>query len=419
MSAPRALESDTRPSAAPTALLGRPRFASPTLLGLLTAAAFVVQLDTRAVAPLLPAIAQDLGVGVATAGLMVTAYNLPFAVVQVIFGPLGDRFGRVRTATGAFGLFIVGTGLTSLAPTMPALLGVRVLAGSVAAGVYPLTLAYIGDSVPYARRQAAVGFLAASIGIAQVLSVSVGGVLGDVLSWRVLYELFAVVAVAVWLALLRGGWSVPPPPRREATGGALEQIAWQYREVYRTSGAVTLFALVFAEMFLVQGGFAYIGAALHDRFELSLAVVGLLLTGYGVGAFITARYVGQLAGRFGERRLVLGGGLLMGAGFLVSEFAPWWPANLPAVVLMGVGYMCSHTTIQTRMTDLSTRARGTALSMHAFYSTLGVAVGAAALGALLALTGGYDAVLLTSGAGLLLFGLVGGAYLPTGRRTRP
>ncbi len=395
-----------------------PGAAGPPLLGLLATAVFMVTLDTRAVAPLLPAMARDFGESVALTGLVVTAFSLPFAIFQLLYGPLGDRFGRLRVISIAFGGFVLGTGLSGLAPSLPLLFAVRALDGAVSAAIFPLSLAHIGDTVPYQRRQSAVGVLGSTSSAAQVLSVSIGGMVGEFLNWRLLYGLFCLLAAGTWIALLRSvrAAHVPPPrPAAQPSKGWMAHLVGPFARVYRVPGAPRMMALVFVETTFLFGGFAYMGAAIHERFGVSLLVVGFLLTGYGVGAFATAQAIGRLVRAFGERGLMLVGGILMASGFGLAEVLPRWELGFLAAVLMGCGFSCSHTTLQTIMTELAPPIRGTVLAMHAFHTMAGQAFGAAVLGGLLAWSGGYDALQITCALGLVAFGVVGSTVLPTRR----
>ena len=119
----------------------------------LTVAAFLVSLDRAIFAPLLPAIARDLQAPIAAAGLAVTAYTVPYGVCQLFYGPVADRAGKIAVVRWAVVVFALSTGVCALAPSLPTLQLLRVLAGGAAAAVIPLSLAYIGDAVPYERRQ--------------------------------------------------------------------------------------------------------------------------------------------------------------------------------------------------------------------------------------------------------------------------
>ena len=70
---------------------GDQQIAQRATLKLLIAAIFVVSIDSRVITPILPAIADDLGVTIGRAGLIVTAYLLPYGLFQLFYGPLADR----------------------------------------------------------------------------------------------------------------------------------------------------------------------------------------------------------------------------------------------------------------------------------------------------------------------------------------
>src|SRR6266542_6932926 len=127
--------------------------AQPLLLIVLQAAVFMVYAETGVIAPLLPAMAAELHTTIATAGLLITAYALPYAVFQLVYGPLADRFSRQRVMGVALGLFALGTLISGFVPSLGALILVRVCTGAAAAGVIPVAIAYLSDAVPYAERQ--------------------------------------------------------------------------------------------------------------------------------------------------------------------------------------------------------------------------------------------------------------------------
>jgi predicted MFS family arabinose efflux permease len=129
----------------------------PQLLLVLQTAVFMVSAEARVIAPLLPAIALEFQTSVAAAGMLITAYTIPYGLFQLVYGPLADRFSRQRVMGVALGLFSLGTLVSGFGPTMPALYVLRLATGAAAAGVIPIALAYVGDAVPYRERQAALG----------------------------------------------------------------------------------------------------------------------------------------------------------------------------------------------------------------------------------------------------------------------
>jgi MFS family permease len=88
-----------------------PPLATPISIGLLGAAAFVVTADVRVINPLLHIIATEFKTDVGSAGIIVTAYAIPYGLFQLVYGPIGDRYGKLKIMSIALLLFSFGTAL--------------------------------------------------------------------------------------------------------------------------------------------------------------------------------------------------------------------------------------------------------------------------------------------------------------------
>ncbi|HEV2125188.1 MAG TPA: MFS transporter, partial [Chloroflexota bacterium] len=364
--------------------------------------AFLVSIDARMVAPLLPAIADSVAASIPATAFIVTAYALPYGLFQIAYGPLADRFGKVavvRVAVLLFGAGTLGCGLTF---DLPSLIALRIVTGAFAACVFPLTLAYIGDVIPLERRQFAVGNLVTVTSIATAVSPAIGGMIASVLTWRDLFIACGLLTFipALWL------YRVPSVPHvsASAAGGWRGFIA-PFGAVLRSRSALTIDVLVFLEGALTAG-LTYLGAFLYDEYGLDYARIGLLLGLYGIGSILMARRVGALARRIGSGRMVLVGATLLSASYLML-LGPHHQALFgAAMLLMGIGFVTCHSTLQTCITEAVPGLRGTAVAFFAFSLFLGGGAGTAALSALLS-TAGYEALLLTCGAGLAVFAIAG------------
>ena len=122
---------------------------------------FAQTLFTRAVDPVIPMIADDLSIDVRTAALLSSAFTFPYALVQPALGVTADFFGKTRLMNLC--LFVVaGSALVcAVATSFSLLIAMRVAAGLVAGGVFPVAMALIGDLVPVNQRQVAIGRLLA------------------------------------------------------------------------------------------------------------------------------------------------------------------------------------------------------------------------------------------------------------------
>jgi len=118
------------------------------LIMLLGIAGFVVMADNWVVSPILPSISQDLNIDIARAGLLITAYMIPFGIFQIVFGPLADRYGKKKVILFSMIMFTISAGLCALGFDLTSLSIFRALTGIFAASVMPISLALIGDVFP-------------------------------------------------------------------------------------------------------------------------------------------------------------------------------------------------------------------------------------------------------------------------------
>ncbi|HYP97462.1 MAG TPA: MFS transporter [Polyangiaceae bacterium] len=364
----------------------------PLLLAL-GLATFMVSLDARVVAPLLPAIAHDYHTTIARAGYVVSGYLLPYGLFQLAYGPLADRFGKVRVSVFAMGAFSLGTALCGAFASFSAVLLLRALTGAAAAALIPLTIAYIGDTVPYERRQAALAMLMASSGAAQALSVSLGGTLAAVLSWRAIFPILGVLSALVTVYL--GAYAKRELRLQPAFGSNRPS----YRDALQ-SPLLPILLIVGFEGCLFLGGFSYLSGLLERRFHLDSLAIGLLLGLTGASQLLTARLLPRILRRVSERELLLVGGSLMGLAYLMSAWAPTFAWVGLACALVGAGFSLCHSTIQTRATEAFPGGRATSLALFAFSLFLGSALGSVGFGALIERVG-YAGTF--GAAGLLLF----------------
>lgn len=347
-------------------------------------------------------IADEFGVGIGTAGFVVTAYTLPYGLCQLIYGPLGDRIGRLSVMRVGLALFAIGTAACALAPGLPLLVLLRFLTGVAAAAMIPLTLAYIGDHYPYAERQATLATYLNAVALGQILGVSLGGSVADLLSWRAIFLAYGLLAaVLAWFFWRRAGQRLDrPAPSAQTQPARLFSLA-PYLRLLRDPAARIVIGTVCLEGFFFHGGFVYVGAFLRDRYDLPYAAIGAILASYGLGGLVYSRLVRRILGRIGERGLVLVGGALVCACMLGIALAGTWIAIVPLVVVTGIGFYAIHGTLQTKATELSPAARGTAVALFAFALFLGQGLGAAVLGWVVG-AAGYTAVFTTSAVAIAI-----------------
>jgi predicted MFS family arabinose efflux permease len=290
-----------------------------------------------------------------------------------------------------------------LAGSLEALGLLRLVAGGAAAAVFPMGLAYIGDSFAYRDRPGAISALITAGAGAQVVSLALGGILAGFVSWRAAFFLSGALAVLVVVALFRVRAEAPAPVERDGTLAA-------YRGVLSIRGVRVIVGLAFVEGMLLFGGLTYLGAYLRDTWGLPYPTIGLLLSAYGVATLATGRLLGWSARRFDEPTRFVVGGLASAAGYGLVVAIPSWELAPPCLAILGVGYVAAHSVLQTRATELAPRARGTAIALFACNLFVGGSLGTAALGEAIA-TWGYRSVLGVVAALLVLFAIAGRAAL--------
>lgn len=365
------------------------------------AAGFLVAADIRVAAPLLPAIAGDFGTSVGTAGLTLSLYALAYAGGQVVYGRLGDRFGRVRVLRMALLIAALGTASCSAAPSLQTLLALRLGAGAFAAAVIPMSLAYLGDSIDdYDERRRSVAIFLSVLLSGQVLGQAFGGLLSELLSWRAIFLLIG--ALGVTLAGWMWRYSADVVPVRPA----------EDRQSFRQIAAAnrTLFLLTACETFVFLGAFAFAGASLTVTHGASYALSGALLGLFALGSLATSKGLDRLALPWSDAARVALGSIVVAAGFAVLATTPQAALFGVAVFFLGLGLTFAHSTLQTRATEVSPRARGTAVSVFAGSANVGAAVGTLAAGAFVDWMG-YGTMFAAAAGGMVLVAAAGRSWL--------
>lgn len=346
---------------------------------LLALASFFSAAAVRICDGLLPRLSSDFGISVGSAGSVVITFAVAYGVSQLVFGPLGDRYGKPRVISAALLGCAAAALASTFAPGFDALLRLRVLWGVAAGGVIPLAIAWIGDAVHYEQRQATLARLLLGTLSGMGAGQLGGGLFADTsFGWRGAFALMSAGYLVVAILLLLRLRSIPAAA--PVQGGGRFAFARQLGAVLAVPWARTVVGAALLEGIFLLGPIAFLPAYLHARYGTPLAVAGALVALYALGGLAYALIARHVVRRLGERRMVLAGGALMGLGYLAWYLMPAaWPAA-PIALAVGFGTYLFHNTLQTNATQMAPTMRGTGMALFAFCLFVGQAIGVALAG---------------------------------------
>jgi predicted MFS family arabinose efflux permease len=371
-------------------------------IALFALAGFATGSGMRMLDPLLPLIAAGFGVGVPQATMVVAGFVLPYGLVQLVAGPLGDRMGKVRIA--CFALLLYGFGLvaSAFATGLPMLVVLRVWSGCFAGAVIPLLMAHIADSVPYADRQVAISRFLTGMVMAQLVTGPISGVVAEYAGWQAPFLLYGLLALVVAGVL---GWRLGASLwRRPAEAAQGRGMAAYLDLLNRPSGRWMMGIAFFDGFWLFGGAFPFVGSFLIEGFGRNAAQAGLIVAGFGLGAFAYTRLARPLLARFGEKGLLGVGGVAVAMALGLLAVAPGWPVVAAVQVALGLAFYMFHGVLQTQATEALPEARGTAVGAFALALFLGQAAGSLAFGLGLAFIG-YRGAFAVAACGTLALAL--------------
>ena len=325
--------------------------------------------------PLMPVLADEFGVRTAQTSGTVTLFAIAYGIMQFFYGPVGDRYGKFRVVSWATLGCAIGALIVVFAPSLEVIEFGRLVSGATAAAIVPLSMAWIGDHVPYEQRQATLArFLLGSIsGLA--IGQLIGGVFADTIGWRWAFVWMATVYFIVGGLLISKRRTVPEKPHTPNQGA---RILGPLKQVVSTRWAVMVLVIVSIEGIFVFGPLAFVPAFLHERHGIPVSWAGIISGFFALGAFIYAIRANQFVKWFGERRLALMGGLTMAIAYAAFMLSTVWYWGVLASILSGLGYYFLHAVLQTHATQMAPNARGSAVSLFASCLFLGQSLGVAA-----------------------------------------
>ena len=348
----------------------------PPALNIIALATFAASLSARALDPVLPNVADDFGVSIATAASFAAVFAFTFAIVQPVIGAAADLFGKARLMIGCLVLLGLANILGAMSTSFPLLFASRILAGVGSGGVFPVALGLTSDLVGPEKRQIAIGRTLAGSMTGNLLGASVSGIVGDFLGWRGVLAVLGGLVLLASIAVAAGfrGAALTRAPRTN-----LSTLRHGYRTIFANPNVICYIA-VFIEGCCVLGLFPYLAAFLFELGETRLSIAGIVIAGFAVGGLFYTLTVSRFLPQLGVKGMMIAGATLVGLQLAVIAFGPGWKIQAISLLFMGWGFYMIHGCMQVFASELSVEARATALSLHSFFFFMGQTVGPIAYG---------------------------------------
>ena len=318
--------------------------------------------------PAMPAIGRDFRASVAEVQLTLSLYTIVFAVMQLLFGALGDRFGRRRLLIGAMALYALASLYCALAPSLDHLLAARALQAFAACAGPVLSRAVIRDFHGPSGAGRVLGSVMAWFGIAAIVVPVLGGQLVEAFGWRATYGAAAAfgLGLAVMVTtLLPETHSVQD---RTADFGTLIRNYLTMLRARQVVVTALIGCLVQASFFswIAGSSFAVINALGESP---SVYSVGYAVTILG---FVTASFAsGRLAGRLGPRGLMTLGTIIAVTGAVLGvvlnlTLTPSLATLVPPMIVVAVGHGLAYAQSMGCAMAAYPRLAGTASALFGF-----------------------------------------------------
>lgn len=329
--------------------------------------------------PSLPGMARDFDVEYAVMQFSVSGFLAVSAVLQLLCGPISDRFGRRPVVLGSFAIFLAATLGTLLAPTAGWFLFFRMMQAVVTTG-FVLSRAVVRDMVPAEHAASMIGYVTMGMSMVPMIAPTIGGVLDQKFGWRASFVTMAVLGALVLAACWRN-------LHETARGGGVP-LRQQIKTYPLLARSQRFWGYALAAMLAAGGFYAFLGGApfvgqvvLH----LSPAEVGYWFAapslGYALGNFISARW----STRIGMNRMMLAGSLIcalpLAFALLIDSLGGQSPlVFFGSVAFMGLGNGMLLPNANAGMMSVRPELAGTASGLGGAMSVAGGA-GLAALAA--------------------------------------
>ncbi|MEU6219661.1 MFS transporter [Streptomyces sp. NPDC047022] len=354
----------------------------PLALLALAIGAFGIGTTEFVIMGVLPQVANDFGVSIPTAGLLVTGYALGVMFGAPIMTALGTKVSRKRMLMFLMGLFILGNLLSAVAPAFGLMLVGRVVASLAHGAFFGIGSVAASELVAPEKRASAIAMMFSGLTVANVIGVPLGTFVGQSAGWRVTFALVAALGVAGLLGVAR---LVPEMPKPEGVRLRQELAVFKNAQVLLAMAMTVLgFGGVFAAITYIAPMMTHVAGFSEGSVTWLLVLLGLGMVGGNL-----------IGGRYADRALMpmlyvsLGGLALVLSLFTLT--AHYKVLAAITLVLIGALGFASVPPLQKRVLDHAHGAPTLASAVNIGAFNLGNALSAWLGGIVIAAGLGYTA----------------------------
>ncbi|MEM9249120.1 MAG: multidrug effflux MFS transporter [Pseudomonadota bacterium] len=281
--------------------------------------------------PSLPEMARHFGTDYAVMQLSVSLYLATTAALQLVMGPLSDRYGRRPVSLAAMGIFLVATAGCLLAPNVTVFLVCRMIQASVAVGIV-LSRAIVRDMVPQNEAASMIGYVTMGMAMVPMVGPAIGGGLDVLFGWQAVFVFLLIVGAGVtWLM-----WADQGETARNTSASFAAQVR-DYPELFaspRFWGYALAAAFASGAFFAFLGGGPYAAAEIYGMSPFwTGTAMGAPAIGYATGNFLS----GRLSARVGTDRMMTWGAAALCFGMTLMVLVGLSGASHPALFF---GFVC-------------------------------------------------------------------------------
>ncbi|MFX0087168.1 MAG: MFS transporter [Candidatus Hodarchaeota archaeon] len=347
-------------------------------LFVLLLARIALDLDFQAITLFFTSFSESFNVEIWLMGFIISVYSI-CVLLSPIFGNLSDQYGRRIFLVLGLIIFAISSGFMVIAQDWIQILISRALAGLGKAIFLPSLLAELAESYAYEKRTRVMGFVRLSWPLTFIVGVPLVGYSIEHLDWRLPFMVLALFALATGLLIiLIDSSSYENQTQRAIAKKGLELFKTVVSDRSALSGLLlTLFAVG-----SIQGIFAFFPVWMETDFHIKETAISVILSFMGAGTLIGTLFATWIGDKFGSKNsVVLGLGIAACCMILLSHFSFSNPVFVVFwLLLLGTAFDFSMTVVPVLLTQITSEAKGTILSLNQALNAGASALGSAISG---------------------------------------